>query len=95
MNLVEASSVYFLTDKKCFCISLNDGGLLFLDASTLEEADEWVRCLNAVLFAKGINGGQYFTKCIFIHGDAMVTVEGKMYYMDAITMEKKYALLGC
>lgn len=56
--LHDATSVYFLTDKKSFCVSMGDGGLLFLDASTLEEAEDWVRCLNAVLYAKGINGGK-------------------------------------
>lgn len=55
--LQDASSVYFLQGKRSFCVSMSDGGLLFLDANSLEEADEWVRCLNAVLYAKGIEGG--------------------------------------
>ncbi len=54
----DAKSVYFLTDKRSFCISFGDGGLLFFDASTEEEAEEWVRCFNAVLFAKGLGGGE-------------------------------------
>ena len=56
--LHDATSVYFLTDKKSFCVSMSDGGLLFFDASSPEEAEEWVRCLNAVLYAKGIGGGE-------------------------------------
>ena len=61
--------MYFLTDKKCFCISMGDGGLLFLDASSLEESEEWVRCLNAVLYAKGIAGGMYICTyiCTYVH----------------------------
>lgn len=56
--LNEATSVYFLTDERSFCVSMGDGGLLFLDACDLEEAEEWVRCLNAVLYAKGIGAGK-------------------------------------
>lgn len=57
VSLQEATSVYFLSDRRSFCCSMSDGGLLFLDSSTTEEAEEWVRCLNAVLFAKGVTGG--------------------------------------
>lgn len=57
--LNEATSVYFLTDKRSFCVSMSDGGLLFLDSHSLEDAMEWVRCLNAVLYAKGTGGGRW------------------------------------
>ena len=60
--LNEATSVYFLADQRSFCVSMSDGGLLFMDASSLEEAEEWLRCLNAVLYAKGINGGKNWRK---------------------------------
>ena len=54
----DAKSVCFLTDKKSFCLSFGDGGLLFFDASSEGEAEEWVRSFNAVLFAKGVGGGE-------------------------------------
>ena len=57
VSLEEASSVKFMFDRKSFCISMRDGGLIFLESSTVEEAEEWVRCLNAVLFAQGLMGG--------------------------------------
>lgn len=49
--------MYFLSDKKGFCVSMTDGGLLFMDCSSVDESEDWVRCLNAVLFARNVNGG--------------------------------------
>ena len=62
--LRDATSVYFLSDKKSFCIAMSDGGLLFMDAISLTEAEEWVRCFNAVLYAKGIDGGVCVCVCV-------------------------------
>jgi len=56
--LADASSVYFLTDRRSFCVSMTDGGLLFMDCSSVEECEDWVQCLNAVLFAKSLKGGE-------------------------------------
>ena len=57
VSLEETTSIKLLCDKKCFCISMSSGGLIFLDSSTVADAEEWVKCLNAVLFAKGLTGG--------------------------------------
>ena len=39
-------------------MSMTDGGLLFMDCSSIEEGEDWVQCLNAVLFAKSLKGGE-------------------------------------
>lgn len=41
-----------------FCIEMKDGNVCFFEAGSTYEAQEWVSCLNAVLFGRGPNGGQ-------------------------------------
>ena len=41
-----------------FCIEMKDSNVCFFEAGSLYEAQEWVSCLNAVLFGRGPNGGQ-------------------------------------
>ena len=45
-----------------FCIEMTDDTVFFFEAGSVYNAQEWISCLNAVLFGRGPNGGQ-FTLC--------------------------------
>lgn len=42
-----------------FCIKMTDDTVLFFEAGSVYNAQEWISCLNAVLFGRGPNGGQF------------------------------------
>ena len=44
--------------KQQFLIEMTDGGMCFFEASSPYDAQEWVTCLNAVIFGKGPSGGE-------------------------------------
>lgn len=50
--------------KQQFSIELNDGSLVFLEASSEFLAREWLNCLNAVLFGKGTGCKSIASHCV-------------------------------
>ncbi len=59
VDLSSTLSVTILNDNRvCFCLELDDGGACLFEAKTMDEAEEWVACFNAVLFNKGMHGGE-------------------------------------
>ena len=61
IDLKDATGVHVLNGKRSeFYVELSDGGMCLFETKSPEESMEWVSCLNAVLYAKGPNGGEYF-----------------------------------
>ena len=57
-DLSSATKVNVQGDNRvCFSLELGEGGSCLLEAKTLESAEEWISCFNAVLFTKGAHGG--------------------------------------
>ncbi len=59
VDISNAVTVTIVSDNRvCVCIELDDGGACLFEARTVEIAEEWAACFNAVLFTKGMNGGE-------------------------------------
>lgn len=61
IHLGTASSVKAHSQEKRqqFCIEMTDDAVFFFEAGSVYNAQEWISCLNAVLFGRGPNGGQF------------------------------------
>ena len=59
VDLNDAVAIHVMNGKRSeFYVELNDGGMCLFEAKNPEDSLDWVSCLNAVLFAKGPNGGR-------------------------------------
>jgi hypothetical protein len=60
VDLNDAVAIHVMNGKRSeFYAELNDGGMCLFEAKNPDDSLDWVSCLNAVLFAKGPNGGIY------------------------------------
>ena len=58
VDLKEVAGVHVINGKRNeFYVEKLDGGMGLFETKSPDESMDWVSCLNAVLFAKGPNGG--------------------------------------
>lgn len=61
VDLSSVTSVNQYNDNRvCFYLELEEGGACLFEARTVEAADEWTSCFNAVLFTRGAHGENLF-----------------------------------
>ena len=74
--------------KNQFCVEMSDGGMCFFETRADTESHQWMSCLNAVLFGKGTNGGQFqgLALCRVMYGVSYGTVDSlsRIYYMPLV-----------
>ena len=59
VDLLEVVAIHVLNGKRNeFYVEVSDGGMCLFETKSPDESTDWVSCLNAVLFAKGPNGGE-------------------------------------
>ena len=54
-----------LEKKHLFCIEFREQSVAFFEAMSTDESEDWMQCLNAVLFGKGPRGGK--GRCMSSH----------------------------
>ncbi len=59
IDISMATTVSVISDNRvCVCIEVEESGACLFEAPSVEAAEEWLSCFNAVLFTKGRHGGE-------------------------------------